>query len=409
MPLVIAGIDEAGYGPLLGPLCVGMTVLRVQEWSHGDAAPDLWKLLAAGVCRRAGDKRGRVAVDDSKKLKGPNDRTTRHPLAELERGVLTFLACIERASLLAAVSAVHASAADESAPDPSAAPDSAPPRSAGLAADDEPPRHDDAVNADAVLFHRLGAECEGHPWYGGEPAALPLSGSADQIAIAANRLRRTLGDAGVSVLDVRCRAIGETAFNSIVERTGTKSAATGAGVTRHLRRVWNRYAAVEETCEGGARVVCDAQGGRTDYYEYLSRAIPGSRVTVLEQSARRSRYVVEGRGLVPSAETDEPGEAPAGDDAGPHGEGRGAGDARERALTVLFTPEADSGHMTVALASMAAKLTRELMMGRFNRYWCARCPELKPTAGYTLDARRWLGDAAKIVTAMERRAMVRRV
>ena len=45
--------------------------------------------------------------------------------------------------------------------------------------------------------------------------------------------------------------------------------------------------------------------------------------------------------------------------------------------------------MAVALASMTAKLVRELAMHRFNRHWCGRVPELKPTAGYRQDASRW--------------------
>ena len=56
---------------------------------------------------------------------------------------------------------------------------------------------------------------------------------------------------------------------------------------------------------------------------------------------------------------------------------------------------------------MAAKLVRELAMMRFNTYWCTRIPELKPTAGYVQDARRWLGDTREHITDEQRSQMVR--
>ncbi len=46
-------------------------------------------------------------------------------------------------------------------------------------------------------------------------------------------------------------------------------------------------------------------------------------------------------------------------------------------------------------------------MMRFNRYWASRQAELKPTAGYVQDARRWLGDVQGTMTPEERKAMVR--
>jgi hypothetical protein len=46
-------------------------------------------------------------------------------------------------------------------------------------------------------------------------------------------------------------------------------------------------------------------------------------------------------------------------------------------------------YLPVAVASMASKYLRETAMLAFNRFWCAQVPELRPTAGYPLDARRF--------------------
>ena len=43
---------------------------------------------------------------------------------------------------------------------------------------------------------------------------------------------------------------------------------------------------------------------------------------------------------------------------------------------------------------MAAKLTRELHMRRMNDFFARHVPELKPTAGYVQDGRRWMEQVA---------------
>ncbi|MEE2660364.1 MAG: hypothetical protein VYC41_02125, partial [Planctomycetota bacterium] len=49
-------------------------------------------------------------------------------------------------------------------------------------------------------------------------------------------------------------------------------------------------------------------------------------------------------------------------------------------------------NLPVELASMAAKTVRELLMNRLNSFFTQRLPELKPTAGYVQDGRRWVAE-----------------
>jgi hypothetical protein len=333
MPLVVVGIDEAGLGPLLGPLCVGLSAFRVEEWAEGEPRPDLWKLLSRGVCKEPRDAAGRVAVADSKALKLANSSAKRHPLTHMERGVLAF------AARLAEV----------------------------------------PVDSDEILFELLHAELDDTPWYRtGKAVTLPLSANPSLHAIAANLVSGAMADAGVSLLAMRCRVVAEREFNAIIDRTGNKADVSIAALADHLTLA---LTLAHENPDAAIRVVCDKLGGRDSYAPVLQQLLPGWDCRIVEQGSQRSRY-----DLTPP----RPELLPCG------------------VLRISFQPEAEDAHLPVALASMIAKIVRELAMHRFNLYWQGKMPELKPTAGYRLDARRWLGDANAVLTRQDRDAMIRR-
>ncbi len=355
MSLILAGIDEAGYGPTLGPLCVAMSAFRVSDWSPGDASPDLWARLSSAVCASPRDPRHRVPIADSKKLKLSNDSTTRHPLIHLEHGVLAFLRSLAAPTV---------------------------------------PAHD------ADLLAALSCDIPSHEWYAGAPTPLPVGIDSGRLAISSSRLASALESAGIEFLGLWVHAIDERAFNEIVERTGTKAEVTATAWGAHLRRIVEIWAQAgigsdEEPPRALAlRLVGDQLGGRTRYESFLARELPGHTVVCLSEGESRSRYAL--RPPEPTGRDGSPPTAPAEEHPDQH-----------RAI-VQFMPEAESAHLPVALASMGAKLVRELLMARFNRYWCARVRELKPTAGYALDARRWLHDMRDVLHPLERRDLVRR-
>jgi hypothetical protein len=328
MALIVCGIDEAGYGPMLGPLCVAFVALRLPNADPAAGHPDLWELLGSGVCREPGDRLKRIAIGDSKKLKLPSDHKTKHPLVHLERGVLTFL------------------------------------RSTPAAL---------APATDAELLAHLGARLEPHPWYDGDPMPIPVGATPAEIAIASNSLAACLQATGIEVLDVRCTVVGEKAFNETLSVCGSKGETTLGAVTDHLRYAWglpDRLGTADPVL-----AACDRLGGRTRYGIRLAKALQGAGVAAAEETPERSVYRVS---------------------------------ERQKQGEVVFMPEAESAHLPVALASMTAKYVRELAMRRFNRYWCSRRPDLKPTAGYVQDARRWLEDAGPLLTEEERAGMIRR-
>jgi ribonuclease HII len=318
MTLIYTGIDEAGYGPMLGPLCVASVTLRIDSWSPGEPAPDLWAILGDAVCRTKKEAKRRIAVGDSKDLKLANSSVTKHPLYHLERGILAFLAC----------------------------------------------RDGRSPATDQELQDALRARLDSSDWYTTPPVDLPMGVSDEMLAIESNLLKGAMHRNGVELLDIRVRVVGESEFNALYTRHRTKAAATGTAVRELIEMAQKHGSRGDE-----ARIVCDRQSGRTKYAPMLAHLFNDVRIE--EESPRASRYTCDTN------------------------------------TGVLLTPGADGAYFPVALASMAAKLVRELAMLRFNTYWGERIPDLKPTAGYVQDARRWLQDTHEFITDQQREAMVR--
>jgi len=87
---IVAGIDEAGLGPILGPLVMCASVFEVPD----DLVDQpLWDILAPAVARKAGRKSTAIAIGDSKKL---FKRKSPGGLKHLERAVLATLAAADQ-------------------------------------------------------------------------------------------------------------------------------------------------------------------------------------------------------------------------------------------------------------------------------------------------------------------------
>jgi hypothetical protein len=362
---ILIGMDEAGYGPNLGPLVVAASAWEVVEEkgsgfgvrgsglkaegnSSTSVAPvkgaalsrcDLYRLLRRVVVKGASDSH--VAIADSKALYKPG-----LGLRQLERGVHAVLGATGQGQSQLARHGIEGkgiAAAGGSAASGSAA------RMAGL------------CGCWAELVGCCDADRAGHHqalcWHEGFNCALPVDATCGEVAELGPRMRAACDGAGVRPLVVRARLVYPAEFNTLCEKFGSKGAAL-SHVTIGLLREVVEGVQISGAEDGPARevfAVCDKHGGRNFYAGLLQHHFPEHWIRSVQESRAESRY-------------------------------EWGGD--EARTEVVFRTKGEE-FLPTALASMTAKYLRELSMRAFNEFWCARVPGLRPTAGYPGDARRF--------------------
>ncbi len=220
--MVVVGIDEAGYGPLLGPLVAGASIWRVRD---GVSTGDLWKTLRAAVHRDSGRKgEWRVQVDDSKKL-----FDQKKGIATLERSVLAFGSA------------------------------------AGLACDSVERFLESVICGDDPAAARRHWS---QPWYRDLSRPLPADPVRSKFDTVGAKLSRTMDKSGVRCVGLAARVVTEGAFNARIEQTRNKASVIVEQVL-HLLQHGIRLAAGEPMC-----FLVDQLGGRTNYRDILQTAFP---------------------------------------------------------------------------------------------------------------------------------------
>lgn len=316
---ILIGIDEAGYGPILGPLVVSAAAFEVVT-PRADRC--LWRTLARAVSPTVESRDPRLPILDSKKL-----YQRKEGLARLEKSVLAVTTAWR----------------------------------------ETPP----------TLRRFLGLLCpetlgdlDAYPWYRDADADLPRSADLGAVRIAAGLLKREMSAQSVRPAGVFAEIMLEGHYNRLVGRTRNKAVLLLGMVLRLIHRITELYPRHE------LRIFADKQGARSHYGPALMRAFEDRRLKVIAEDDNESAYELL------------------------------TGSSR---WCVRFSQSGETKHLPVALASLIAKYSRELLMERFNDFWRRQAPDVKSTAGYYQDGLRFLREVEPHAQRLgiERRWLVR--
>lgn len=235
--MIISGIDEAGYGPLLGPLVVGCCAFEIEGDVPADPIPCLWKRLRRYVSKTRSKSGRKIHVNDSKLVYSPSAG-----LKELERSMLSIVAASGEwcETLNDCLGRVAPGAAEE----------------AGQ-----------------------------YAWY--QPStgeAFPLEQEAMALRLFAKALREEMERTATRCVHLCAQVVFERRFNQMVDATRNKGSALFSIAATHLDHLLRTFG------DRGLVIVCDRQGGRERYGALLRLMFPDWSLEIDAESDGYSDY-----------------------------------------------------------------------------------------------------------------------
>ena len=203
----LLGIDEAGYGPLLGPLVVSVTGFCVPD---SLIKGDLWQILSDSLGKRKKGLAGRLLVTDSKRAYSRSAG-----IAHLQRTVLAALTALGN----------------------------------------RPGNLTELIN---IICPESLPRLRQYQWYEGLDSYQISSDSAD-ISIAGNALKKNLAANEMALLTIRSYVLDVAYYNHLVSSVKNKATVLFTAVATLMKEAFDNFT------DDNLQIIVDRQGGRVNY------------------------------------------------------------------------------------------------------------------------------------------------
>lgn len=234
---LILGMDEAGYGPNLGPLLICLTAWEVPEQWNGT---EFWEHLEHVVTDAPKRNDSRLHVADSKKV-----HSSQSGIGSLERPVLAFLSARN----------------DVGHPLPSNAQEI----------------------AESLLLDPAPSQAVDRPWEQLLELTVPRAIDSTMLARDWLQLRSAIEQSPIRFAVARFLSLQPERFNQLLEEYGNKSEVLTRESLRLLGSLVNGTSLP-------VSVYCDKHGGRNRYLPYLMQQFPGRFFQTMTESQSLSHY-----------------------------------------------------------------------------------------------------------------------
>jgi ribonuclease HII len=235
---VVVGIDEAGFGPILGPLVVSASAFSLPQQLLNS---DFWQVLRKSVGKKPRHLAGRVLIADSKKAYNKS-----LGIKHLQRTVLACLKCLGK----------------------------------------EPTTLTELLSLVSVdILEQL----NDYPWYR-DVNNHRISADKTDVAIAASVLQDDLTLNKLKLLELKSYCLEVSHYNKMVSAARNKASVLFTAVCYLIKN------AVDNFPTDKLHIVIDRQGGRMRYRRPLLRMFPDMHLKILKETPAVSSYELQSDG-----------------------------------------------------------------------------------------------------------------